>query len=676
MAMLQWIIENNRYNNDYVSSPNFEAAKANGFNSYTNATYLVIEDKEHPNYRKLVRAEDIGLPTSEENQYLVIDKATGKPVLFTDTQVGELFFDGHIEGKDGKKLKVKTSFLKLKESAFQYDMEKYSKDCGIPVETIIELAKEFTSHGTKVAIQTLGSTRTTNGSVATWAYFVLSAMVGSFGKRGGMNNGAPSYKDVADGPRYDLKTVSGKPSSSGIPISRAYTPYESTPEYREKVAKGQNPYPATAPWFPLGDYPADNQAIFSIINKYPYSPKIVLSWMANPLVAVPGASRKDVIEKFKDPENIPLLISLDAYMGETSAISDYIIPDFTPYESWGVKKANSGAYVSKSSQISWPVVKPKTAKIDEKRYSCFENYVIDVSKKLNLPGFGENAISDTDGKLYPLNSVDDFYLRAIANIAYDEEVVPTISKEEIEMQNLENEINDWKKVLSEEEAKKVAYVISRGGRINSYEDGFEGDNHKFTTGEIVNFYMEKIATSKNSYDGEYYDGVIGWYPEKFADGTLLTDKYPEEKWPFKLGSHKAKFRSSLLANSPLLRELGPTNFIELNTLDAQKYGFKDGDKVKIISATGSEATGTLQVRAGVARGTIGLDFGYGHWEYGSRDFIVDGKKIKGNKSIATGISQNSLSLIDPTITSGFYSHSEASTGAPNTSGGAFRLEKI
>ena len=84
MALIRWIIENRKYSNDLLSSPNYEASVSKGFNSWTNATHLVIEDQKHPNYRKMLRAEDLGLEVGEEEKdiFIVIDDATKEYARF------------------------------------------------------------------------------------------------------------------------------------------------------------------------------------------------------------------------------------------------------------------------------------------------------------------------------------------------------------------------------------------------------------------------------------------------------------------------------------------------------------------------------------------------------------------------------------------------------------------
>ena len=86
-ALVQKIIADKTYNADAISFTTQKAAVEGGYGAYTNATYLVIVDENHPNYRKLMRAADAGIDAPEEKdkdgkaveQYVVIDAATGQP---------------------------------------------------------------------------------------------------------------------------------------------------------------------------------------------------------------------------------------------------------------------------------------------------------------------------------------------------------------------------------------------------------------------------------------------------------------------------------------------------------------------------------------------------------------------------------------------------------------------
>lgn len=178
------MIENNRINVDFLSFPSLAAAKSKGFNSWTNASHLVIVDPNHPNYRKLLRAQDLGLTvppslTTTPDYFVVMDKTMSKPMLHSESSAGDLFFQGEVTDASGQAIKVQTSFMILRDSVFQNDLATYSQICGIPEGTIIEVARELTSHGTKASVDGMGNTASSTGYDASMAQYILSAMIGS-----------------------------------------------------------------------------------------------------------------------------------------------------------------------------------------------------------------------------------------------------------------------------------------------------------------------------------------------------------------------------------------------------------------------------------------------------------------------------------------------------------------
>jgi len=685
MGMLHWIIKNQRYNKQYLNSPNLTAARNKGFNSWCNATHLVIMDENHPNNRKLLRAEDLGLevpknqdPTKKADYFIVIEPTTKNAVRHDQaSDTADLFFNGEVQDKDGRTIKVKTAFNLLQESVLSKEIKDYAEICGVPQETIIEIAQEFTSHGTKVAVDGMGNTAAANGYDTSNAIHVLALMTGCHNLKGGMIKRRVAYKSIADGPRYNLGTIENAPDikGKGILLSRTGVPYEKTPEYKNKVDRGENPYPSKFPWHPLGSA-SDNQAIFSVINSYPYQTKVMTVWMANPLMTVPAAGRQEVIEELKKIERVPLIIGIDAFMGETTALADYIIPDTTPYESWGL--ANSEGNTSeKVTTLRWPVVTPLTVKISGNRYACYDNYIIDVAKELGLPGFGEKALTDTEGNYHPLNKREDFFLRGVVNVAYDGEPVEDISDEEINLQDLDNAMKDWRDSIKEEEYRKAAFILSRGGRFEEYEKGYEGKYSKYPHEGCYNLYVEKMALAKNSFTGKYFQpGILVYNPEYFADGTPIEQLFPESEWPFKAVSYKAKFRSVSMLENSILKSLNKANKIEINIEDAELLGLKNGDKVKLVSATGGESIGILEVRQGIAKGTVGVAFGYGHWEYGTKQHTIGDKATPPNPIPGEGVFLAGISLIDPTVKNGLFGLSEMSTGGTSRNGGAFKIVKL
>ena len=128
------------------------------------------------------------------------------------------------------------------------------------------------------------------------------------------------------------------------------------------------------------------------------------------------------------------------------------------------------------------------------------------------------------------------------------------------------------------------------------------------------------------------------------------------------------------ANSPLMRDLCEKNYLELNLEDAAALGIGDGDIVRITNPTGDIMEGKAMVRAGIARGTFGVAFGYGHRAYGTQDREVDGTLAKGDPAIGAGI--HLQTMLDPTLEEGvIYPHVDSDAGSPGRSGGMYRIEK-
>lgn len=674
MALIRWIIENEKYNKEFISSPNLEAADKKGYNSWFDATQLVIMDEGHENYRKKLMAEDFGFEVEEDEEiFIVIDDSTKEPVKNTECETADYLFDGEVETPDGKKIKVKSTFLLLKEQVTSREMSQYAEICGVPQEKIEEIANEFSSHGTKAVIYGMGNTASAHGADAARMQAIINQLVGSVNMRGGLISRRLSYKTAATGPKYNLNEFEGKPENKVLRISRTGVPYEKTSEYKNKKEAGENPYPSKLPWSPVGSG-SDNQAIFSVIHQYPYQAKIVMNWMANPLLAVPAASRSEVIDKLKDPNIIPLFISSDIFMGEMTALADYIIPDTSPYESWGLANIE-GNYAAKGQTVRWPAIEPATEKVNG-RHISYETYLIDIADKLDLPGFGEDAIEDTNGKKYPIHSREDFYLRGLANMAYDLDPIADISKEDLENQDLENAVKEWKDILPQDEWNKVLNILAKGGRFEEDADmGFDGDKHIHGNFKVVNLYSDMFALGRSSYTGEYFKGIADYNPEQLWDGTDLREKFPETEWPFRAANYKPKFRSiSLLVNSPSMRDLSKHNYVELNEEDAKELGISTMDKVKVIPATGGDFEGYALARPGIAKGTVGIAYGYGHWEYGARDFEIDGQS--GNETSNAGEGVHLMGLIDPTVEAGIFGFSESSTGGPARNSGAYKIEKL
>ena len=120
----------------------------------------------------------------------------------------------------------------------------------------------------------------------------------------------------------------------------------------------------------------------------------------------------------------------------------------------------------------------------------------------------------------------------------------------------------------------------------------------------------------------------------------------------------AQCKSRTISNYWLLSLL-PENFILINSRDAMRLGFKNGDSVRVVSKTNPEGVwdlkaagkkpmrGRLKVIEGLRPGVIAFSLGHGHWACGAENIVIDGKEIPGDKRRAQGIHANAAMAIDP-----------------------------
>jgi anaerobic selenocysteine-containing dehydrogenase len=110
-----------------------------------------------------------------------------------------------------------------------------------------------------------------------------------------------------------------------------------------------------------------------------------------------------------------------------------------------------------------------------------------------------------------------------------------------------------------------------------------------------------------------------------------------------------------------LQAVRPENFLEISTLDAGRLGLKDGDSVKVVSATNTEGVwdfgnnrkkpmiGHVRVIEGIRPGVVAFSLGHGHWSNGAGDVVIDGVRVPGDPRRATGVHANAAMRVDPVL---------------------------
>ncbi|MFG6157597.1 molybdopterin dinucleotide binding domain-containing protein [Halomonas sp. 1390] len=649
MALIRWLLDHEGYAADFLALPGQAAADAAGEATHSNATHLVIDSAGHPRRGRFLRASDLGRAEAgaEDDAPLVI--ADGELVDGESVMAAELFVDREVElgaaqDGSGERVRVKSSLTLLREAAQEHSLADYAAHCGIPEATIVELARRYARHGRRAVVNCHGGMMSGNGFYAAFAVQMLNLLAGNHNRKGGSAPGGGQFNGVGTGPRYDLANFPGKRGPQGLFLSRSRFPYEKSSEYRRKVAAGEAPYPARAPWRSLAP-PTLTEHLPSALDGYPYPIKAVIGCMANPIYGQAGLEGL-IADKLKDPKRLGLYVAVDGFINETNRYADYIVPDSVMYEVWGFTGAWRGT-LGKMTTACWPVVEPRQEKTAEGEPVSMESFFIAVAKRLGLPGFGEGAIPAADGTLHPLNRAEDFFLRAAANVAFQGEPLPAAEQGDIDHAGLAPLMPKLERTLPSDERGPVAYLYARGGRFEDFSDHFKGENLTSAWTRTLCVYNERVGTSINTQTGVPNRGVPCHGLPSLADGRAMREVFTEEEWPLLAFSFKSNLMNSYAIGLERLRMIKPYNPVMLHREDAKRFGIAHGDVIRIESPGGS-VTALALVGEGVAPGALAIEHGYGHRDLGATPHVIDGESQPDLEWLRAGININDLGFADPT----------------------------
>lgn len=661
-AMIRWIIENRRFDQRYLENANKAAAAADGEPTWSNAAYLVKIVNGHP--LELLKASEVGVGgdkefvVSRDGKFLAVDpESKDMPVE------GDLFVTTTAES-----FELKSAFQLLTEEVFSKSLQEWSDKCGVALETIIEVARELTSHGKRAVVELYrGPVQHPDGYYSGCAIITLNVLLGNADYVGGLILGGGEWKSfgVSSSPYDFSKMFPGSLTGFGYKITREGSRYEDSTFFKE------HGYPAKRPWFPFTGN-VYQEILPSFATGYPYPGKILFLHMGTPALSIPGGNQH-IIEILKDPDKVPLFIASDIVIGETSMYADYIVPDLSYLERWATPGSTPDV-PTRQSKVRQPAAIPLTEDVvidGETMPLCMEAFLIAVAKKLSLPGFGKNAF----GQGMNFDRPEDWYLKLMANQAYgnnEKDTVPDAEDHEVELlrqarRHLPKSVFDeerWKKALrSETEWRKVVYVLNRGGRFDGYGKAYGAKTVSYNGyGGMFNLFVEQVAKQKNSLSGQYFSGLPMAYGDTDASGKPLEHK---DGYSLRLFTFKEPFggQSRTISNYWSNIGLQPENKIWINTEDARRLGLEPDQRVRMVSQVNPEGKlqlfdggkrvldmiARVEVKEGIRPGTVAASWHYGHWAYGSNDVVVDGHLIKGDKRRAGGICPNHVMQVDPVL---------------------------
>lgn len=652
MGMIRWMIEEQRYDAAFLRNANKAAAVRNGEKSWSNAAWLV--DVQNG---KFVRADAVGAGGKDEFVVLL----DGKPVAVDPNDestpvTGDLDVATTLGGAH-----VASGFYLLRESVFAHSLDYYAHESGVDADTIAALAREFTAHGKKAAIDFYrGPIKLTYGYYAAQAIITLNYLIGNVDHRGGLVPGGGSWNVTGDKPGqpFNVKTLhAGALTPFGVKLTR-----ESSGPYETSTLFKRDGYPAKRPWFPFtGD--VYQEIIPAAAAGYPYPIKILWLHYGTPALSAPAGHLQ--IAMLRDTEKIPLFIATDVVIGETSMYADYIFPDLSYLERWGNPMGTSPVTLTKTTKTRQPVAAPvpEIVKVDgEEMPASMDAVMLAVAQRLRAPGYGKGGFAPGVDFRRP----EDFYLKLVANVAWGDQAgdaVPQAGDAELELfhkarRYLPAAVFDeakWQKAVGPH-WRRTAYVLARGGRFEAANKAYKGAFVSHAWGKLVDVYVEPVGSGLHSVTGKRFSGVPVYQRMQSFDGTEVT--YPPE-YDLHLFTYKEVFggQSRTAGNYAGQMALMPENFIYLNAVDARRLALTDGDRVRVLSPAFDghidlgqgrkiAVEGHVKVVQGLRPGSVAISWHYGHWAYGARDVSIDGVRIPGEAARGKGLVANPAMGID------------------------------
>ena len=671
MAMIRWIIENRRYDAAYLANANKAAARADGEPTWSQAAWLVkLGEDGKPG--KFLRASDLGRPTEKRTrkdgsswEFDAFIVKSGADFLSFDPNdeknaaEGEILVEAEVNG-----IRAKSVLQIIYEAAQAKSFEAWCETAGVRTADVLDIAKEFTSHGKKAAADLhRGVSQHTSGFYNVAAWYVVNALIGNMGWQGGLCK-ATTWNHVGNRPGKPFDTTkrfAGDIRPWGVNVIRHGAVYDKTTLFQG--------FPAKRPWYPFSS-DIYQEVIPSIGDQYPYPIKALFLYMGSPVYALP--SGHTLIEILKDTRKLPLFIASDIVIGETTMYADYIFPDTTYLERWEFPGAHPSV-APKVFPIRQPAAAPlvETVKVfGEEMPMNLEALILALAEKLKLSGYGENAL----GPGLHLKREEDLYLRMVANVAWGDkedgsERVPAADAEEMRIflearRHLPRSVFDperWKKVVGEALWPHVVYVLNRGGRFQSYAKAYRDGRLTNAYDKMLGLYFENLATTKDSMTGKPYHP----YPDFIAGprdckGNLLRDREAGYDMTLITYKHITQTKTRTVGNY-WLTAVYPENYVELAAADARRLGLKYGDRVRIVSATNPDGiwdlgngtripiAGKVKVLQGLRPGVVAFSLGHGHWAQGALPFEIDGKNFTPDERRFRGLHANAAMRVDPVL---------------------------
>jgi anaerobic selenocysteine-containing dehydrogenase len=438
----------------------------------------------------------------------------------------------------------------------EYDPNIVSKKAGVPIDTLIRIAREFASTRPSLALGYRDQ------PFHQMAVSILNGLVGNIDTSGGML--VPRAVPFQPFPPSKKESIAQKGLGQGR-----------IDEGKALSAVGHRPY-----------FFARN-----VISGKPYKPKVLFLYYTNPLFSNPNPDL--YLKAFAE---IPFIVSFSPYMDDSTQYADLILPDHTPLERWQDDPLflNNGFPVF---GIRQPVVEPLY------QTKATGDVLLQLAKSLG--GEIQKAFPWNDFKevmLYELKGIFEARRGDTFGLQFDQAWTRLLERGGWWAPSYKTFEEFWK------------LIQEKGGWWDPLYDFKEWDRIFQTPSKKFQFYaqgLKQIDSSSASRDLKDSSFLPHWEESKKASD--------EKEYPFYLHLFKTmSLTGGRNANQPWLQGVfGPHLFerwetwAELNPETAKSLGISDGDLVWVESTMGKMRV-KARIYKGAVPGVVNIPFGSGH----------------------------------------------------------------
>ena len=452
----------------------------------------------------------------------------------------------------------------------EYYPEKVSEITGAPSGTILELAREIENTRPCVIMGGESVLDNTNGTYAQLAVNSLNALLGNFGKTGGLV--FPDPPPVADLPEVETDETASKSLA------------------REPITSGLSGA------FPIAEFSIDRFAE-NLTAGEPYPVDVLFLYGGNALFQLPGhQSLRMALER------IPLVVSFDSFLTETSEFAHLILPEHTFLERWDeISEVPTVAFSHVS--VRQPVIDP----LHDTRHAG--DVLISIARSLGDGVAGSFAADSYEALIrHRLSGVYESGRGAIASEGVADAWLSYLQQRGWHIGSYSSFETFWKELLD------------KGAWWDPLREDIDADHLFSTRSRRYEFFVQDLK-SQFEASGRESDRFRAVGDEIF----LPHHENPpaSEEGPLQLISFQTLTnRDGFGANQPMLQEMFGLQarcfwqtWVELSPATAEVFGLADDEWVWIQSVVGSIRVKT-RVHPGIVPGVLAVPFGLGHTSYG------------------------------------------------------------